>query len=1163
MYKFKDIIRKLYIDALPGTKPNAEITDTIIKSIFYPIEEKIKTYSHGSAITFYPENRPEEEFPRLFLLVHFSYESICKAHGITPLALENNIISNPNPTVFLIKDMISLVEDSALRFLQLREAGVFPFSSLPEKPSDEEIMESCEHTSEQDTQLFLFNFLSITIYAESYCLALENLSLEYERRLMSICGAFDGSLPDAPQLFNSASTEIRTILDDYIRELKEEGAIPGYWTYSFKDVSVDHRVYKEIIGNDEEYKFNCMLFHSDSFESVCELVRYKSIILESEDNGEDQAGDGATAELREIRVFISSTFSDMQAERDALIRTFNMLAKEAAKRGVTLSVVDLRWGVTPEESAHGEVLDICLKEIEKSKPFFIGLLGDNYGSAPSIELAGNTYLNQQYPWLASDIQNGLSYTEIEIQSAVLRNPERLNAYFYLKADSDCKAGDDSDKLQKLKSEIKAQERYPVFIYNTPEEITARVEADFRSLLDKYLPQKELTLSERTSREQRNLISRLSDFYVPRWETEKAIDGFLRNPDKRLLLLEGPEGIGKSVFLGRLCKELSGYYHVKSYFVAPGKNDVRMSDVVSYLVGTPVDHEEADRVVRKWMEAIGERPMLIVIDGADRIKPGEFHPLLLPWLARVGSNIKIVLSCNSCSPLDTALSQIKSVQILKLGALSTEERKLFIAEYLGKLGKKLTSSQLETLASSHLAPDPAVLRAVMDELVSFGYYEKLDNKVNTLAHARNKEVIYAATLDKIESDYGKDTVTILMHFLLMAPEGLREGDLPEITGLRVLDIALIGGNAQAVIESDAGNMAIRQTALEYVKSRYMPAPEEVDNLRLRLINFFFEKTYGFTLSFYAYDPSRRDFSTNDQIYYICAFSLQSYLLDDDNVIAAFMEDPEFMEVLFRRDRGLANRMWSRLVANGVDFQTPLLSNLENPDIDRNLIPVILNDLSRLAKDCQDGEFAKKCNEFNLAVLEGFGDTKNIVLTRSAVLSNQAICAINENNYIEAANLFAEALALKQKVLTPEDKEIALSHSNLAKALFYCDKEEEALEHFREAERLYRALEGENSEGTLESSANIGRCLFYLRKTSDAINTLNAAVQRCIAVLGEAHWISKQCFEFLGYSWDDVASSLKDKVSDEEYKGFVKQAGICYAKADMRGKAQKMVDIYNSL
>ena len=86
---------------------------------------------------------------------------------------------------------------------------------------------------------------------------------------------------------------------------------------------------------------------------------------------------------RVIRVFMSSTFQDMQDERSELIRkTFPRLREMAAQRDVTLTEVDLRWGITKEESESGKVMEICLREVENSIPFFIGIIGNRYGWIP-------------------------------------------------------------------------------------------------------------------------------------------------------------------------------------------------------------------------------------------------------------------------------------------------------------------------------------------------------------------------------------------------------------------------------------------------------------------------------------------------------------------------------------------------------------------------------------------------------------------------------------------------------------------------------------------------------------------------------------------------------------------------------------------------------------
>lgn len=66
---------------------------------------------------------------------------------------------------------------------------------------------------------------------------------------------------------------------------------------------------------------------------------------------------------RLLRIFISSTFRDFMAERDELItKVFPELRNRCRDRFVEIVEVDLRWGITPDQAARGEVLPICLED---------------------------------------------------------------------------------------------------------------------------------------------------------------------------------------------------------------------------------------------------------------------------------------------------------------------------------------------------------------------------------------------------------------------------------------------------------------------------------------------------------------------------------------------------------------------------------------------------------------------------------------------------------------------------------------------------------------------------------------------------------------------------------------------------------------------------------
>ena len=90
-------------------------------------------------------------------------------------------------------------------------------------------------------------------------------------------------------------------------------------------------------------------------------------------------------------VFITSTFRDMHAERDWLrTRVFPELEERLRERRHYLEPIDLRWGVetvsvAEEEAKELLVLKVCLDEIERSRPFLIGLIGDRYGWVPPSE----------------------------------------------------------------------------------------------------------------------------------------------------------------------------------------------------------------------------------------------------------------------------------------------------------------------------------------------------------------------------------------------------------------------------------------------------------------------------------------------------------------------------------------------------------------------------------------------------------------------------------------------------------------------------------------------------------------------------------------------------------------------------------------------------------
>ena len=167
---------------------------------------------------------------------------------------------------------------------------------------------------------------------------------------------------------------------------------------------------------------------------------------------------------RTIRVFISSTFRDMHAKRDYLVKVvFPELRERLEKHRVHLIDIDLRWGVTAEQADNDHALDLCLQQIDECRPFFVGILGERYGWVPNKI----PHMDRpEYGWVQG--MTGRSITELEIVHGVLNDHEmHSRAFFYFRdpsfvqdvpepkrADLEAEDAEPSERLAELKAAIR-------------------------------------------------------------------------------------------------------------------------------------------------------------------------------------------------------------------------------------------------------------------------------------------------------------------------------------------------------------------------------------------------------------------------------------------------------------------------------------------------------------------------------------------------------------------------------------------------------------------------------------------------------------------------------------------------------------------------------------
>lgn len=125
-------------------------------------------------------------------------------------------------------------------------------------------------------------------------------------------------------------------------------------------------------------------------------------------------------EWKDISVFISSTFNDMHAERDYVLKNvFPQLGEWCERRHIFFRDIDLRWGVTPQDSRTQNTIYKCLTAVDSCRPFFLCFLGQRRGWVPPLEKI-NQRTRDTFPEIVEMARTeSCSATEYEIEHALL------------------------------------------------------------------------------------------------------------------------------------------------------------------------------------------------------------------------------------------------------------------------------------------------------------------------------------------------------------------------------------------------------------------------------------------------------------------------------------------------------------------------------------------------------------------------------------------------------------------------------------------------------------------------------------------------------------------------------------------------------------------------
>lgn len=558
-----------------------------------------------------------------------------------------------------------------------------------------------------------------------------------------------------------------------------------------------------------------------------------------------------------IRVFISSTFQDMQEEREFLVKhIFPKLRKLCLERGVGLTEVDLRWGVTEEQAQKGNVLSICLHEIENCRPYFIGILGDRYGWVP--ESIPEDLINEQ-PWLKDYREK--SITELEIAHGVIDKPQMAGrAFFYFRdpasstSDKQGEPRDHDEKQRKLKNLIR-QSGFPVTEnYRDSKELGEKVFFDLKNTIDQEFPEIELNSLDLENLSHETFLESRIRVYVGRQEYLKQIDHYIKT-EKNPFIVVGDSGSGKSALLANWIHAYRGKNpetFILFHFIGSSSESTSHYSLMLRIMGEikkrydlsddiPSEKDAIKGLFPKWLSTVSAREkFILVLDGLNQLEDVD-NALELGWLPEtLPANVKLILS----SVQDTILEALQNRPYKKIliGILNFEEREKFIIDYLKILySKELSEELVRFIAGKEQTGNPLFLQALLEELRQFGAHETLQDCIENYLQADSPKELYDLILNRLEHDYETErpgAVCDVLSLIWAARRGLSEPEILSIANIPPLIWAPILLSLQDSLISRTGLINFSHSYLrQAVYNRYIRTETGRQLVRSKLIDYF--------------------------------------------------------------------------------------------------------------------------------------------------------------------------------------------------------------------------------------------------------------------------------------------------------------------------------------
>lgn len=565
-----------------------------------------------------------------------------------------------------------------------------------------------------------------------------------------------------------------------------------------------------------------------------------------------------------VRLFLSSTFRDMQAEREALLaQTFPAIRQLCGKAGLGFQEVDLRWGVTAQEAEAGAVLRICLDEIDACRPYFLATIGGRYGW---IDPDADRRLSKSFPHLARYADR--SVTELEIRHALLDRPEGAQdciPLIYVREGA-LTASPDEQPIRSLLADL-ASAGIPLRPYVSPDDLAVQAASDIATVIGRVI---EAAPSRPAAIDQRAYETML---LATGFQREGVLSGLIDTIRRnRNVVVVGPPGSGKSTLLAVLARtagirpETAGtassnagfFSRVSGLFFRTGDGN----DESTLFVSLAAMSGSWRRLSSELCSIAGFEPTLDPIADFDRLL-AEFKGTIVigdldaaqdvifeqaeAWLRNPERQAKLVVSTSDKRLAGNLAAQ--RFARFEMPCVTPVDRSAMVESILGGFGKRLDRKQQQMVHDASMA-SPALLRIVCEEMRHLGLFEEVDVTLRGLLSLKEEREAFEAILARLESVQDRpELVARVLCLLRAARGGLSERELQSLLGIADAPLPMLRLSAILVplrpyLLDRRGVLSVAYPALEAaITARYRGDDADAFQERSELIGHFLSDRFS--------------------------------------------------------------------------------------------------------------------------------------------------------------------------------------------------------------------------------------------------------------------------------------------------------------------------------